>query len=1363
MKAAADTLHLCIGMPYGDEEGIQRFVDDVSDPKSPNYRRFITPTEVGRRFGIASANVQKVSDYLVSQGIKIRLVAKNRLSILADATVAQAEKAFHTTIAQYQVTNPSHPDDTLRFSFTNPPSVPTEIRAFVNVVSGLENFVRPKFHSTLNPDQLRVLYGAAPAYNSGFQGLGRTVAISNWDGFRLNNIPLEYSHFNLPKPAGGYGSNVSVVAVDGATGNTDKYQGEGDIDIQCVLAIAPLCNLIIYDNSGIFDYLGVLTQEADDNLADILTESYGWPSSPADTYVPMHNIHLSMSAQGMTYMSASGDTGTSGVQQYPYPDEDPECLSVGGTTAVVDGLGNRASESAWNNTGYAGGGGWTPNADPFNKLPAYQKGNGVPTNIPYRLAPDISLDGDPNTGYQIFVGGLLQLGWGGTSCASPTAAGALANIEQQLIAAGALKKDGAGKQRFGRIQDLLYSFNGDPHVFFDVTDGDNGGLPDGSLSAAKVGWDMASGWGAPNFNGIVNKILGNPTLIGFTLSESEVLGGTSLTGTVTIDAPAPAKGAIVTFSADLAVAIPPISITIPAGATTATFPVNTGGAAQAETATIAATEAGTTLYASLIVTPSALASMSIAPASVVGGDSALGKLVLNGAAPIGGYDVTMTSSDPAVTVPQHVEVAEGATSDLFAINTSNVTTTKTVTITASYGGFSVTANLTVTPGSLTGLAISPTSVSGGLSATGTMTLNGPAPIGGTTVALSSDTTAVTVPDTVVVPAGASKATFTLSTHSVASTTVANITASQGFNGATAELTVTGSTLSAISLSPNTVIGGSSSTGTVTLGGPAGGSGVTVSLSSDNANATVPATVTIPAGASSATFTTATSPVTNTVTATITATAGGLTQTATLTIQTPLLQSVSVAPSSVIAGTSATGTITLSRAAPNGGVIVSLSSSSSSASVPGSVSIAAGASTGTFSVTSFGVASATTVTFTATFSGTSKTASLTVQPAGLSSLSIAPTTVGGGSSATGTVKLNGVAPSAGLAVSLTSNSGSAVVPATALVPAGATSATFTVSTKAVSSATTATISASAGSGSVSAVLGVLPASLLSVSLSAGSIVGGSTASLSGVVRLTGMTTGSGASVSLKSSDPKALTVPSTIKVSAGGSSATFAVTHKKVVSAESVTVTATLGGVSQSASITLNPFQVISVALSPTTVTGGTSSSGVVTLNATPSSSAGSILVKLSSNSSAASVPATCSVPPSSVSAKFKVTTKAVAANTTATITAALGATSAQANLSIQASSLIGLTLAPQSVKGSSTTVVTGTVTMSGPAPAGGVSVGLASSNSGAASAPGAVLIPAGRTSATFKVSHKSVSQSQTVTFTATLGGVSKAANLSVTK
>jgi hypothetical protein len=153
--------------------------------------------------------------------------------------------------------------------------------------------------------------------------------------------------------------------------------------------------------------------------------------------------------------------------------------------------------------------------------------------------------------------------------------------------------------------------------------------------------------------------------------------------------------------------------------------------------------------------------------------------------------IGLASSDAAVAaVPASVTVAAGGTSATFTISTTPVAASAAVTISATYDGAARTAVLTVTPPTLSSVSLNPTSVTGGASSIGTVVLSGPAPAGGVAVALSSsDPALAAVPPSVTVAAGATSATFTISTPPCASGT-ANVSASFGGVSRSVALTVT---------------------------------------------------------------------------------------------------------------------------------------------------------------------------------------------------------------------------------------------------------------------------------------------------------------------------------------------------------------------------------------------------------------------------------------------------------------------------------------------------------------------------------------------------------------------------------------------
>jgi hypothetical protein len=191
---------------------------------------------------------------------------------------------------------------------------------------------------------------------------------------------------------------------------------------------------------------------------------------------------------------------------------------------------------------------------------------------------------------------------------------------------------------------------------------------------------------------------------------------------------------------------------------------------------------------------------------------------------------------------------------------------------------------------------------------------------------------------------------------------------------------------------------------------------------------------------------------------------------------PALASLAASPNPVAGGSSATGSVVLTAAAPSGGALVALTSSNPSlAPVPSSVTVAQGATQATFTIPTASVGAPASATLGASYAGVTKTMLLTVNPAAaaaLASLTITPSAVAGGTPAGGSVRLTAAAPAGGLVVSLTSSDAAiASVPASVTVGAGATSASFTVATTRPRRLTSVTLSARAGAVTKTATLTV----------------------------------------------------------------------------------------------------------------------------------------------------------------------------------------------------------------------------------------------------------------------------------------------------
>jgi hypothetical protein len=255
--------------------------------------------------------------------------------------------------------------------------------------------------------------------------------------------------------------------------------------------------------------------------------------------------------------------------------------------------------------------------------------------------------------------------------------------------------------------------------------------------------------------------------------------------------------------------------------------------------------------------------VSLTPSSILGGGTVTGTVTLVAAAPSPGVPVKINSSAPNfAAVPASVVVQPGATSATFIIQTTPVSVNPNVVgapmpsadIFVRIGnGAAKVSKLTILPPTLASVALNPASVPGGTSSTGTVTISGTAPAGGIPIALSHKSTTagtttaatrplpqiierisggpVTLPAQVVIPAGSTTATFTVTTKPVATATTYEIDAAQGaFISKSATLTLQPPALANITISPHDPIGGTAATATVMLTAPAPEGGLTYAAS-----------------------------------------------------------------------------------------------------------------------------------------------------------------------------------------------------------------------------------------------------------------------------------------------------------------------------------------------------------------------------------------------------------------------------------------------------------------------------------------------------------------------------------------------------
>jgi hypothetical protein len=867
-----------------------------------------------------------------------------------------------------------------------------------------------------------------------------------------------------------------------------------------------------------------------------------------------------------------------------------------------------------------------------------------------------------------------------------------------------------------------------------------------------------------------------PAISGNVLSSYSIYGGSEFPSwTVTI--PYVAKGVVnlpAHSSNTAAVSLPKSTFSIPIGYQGDSMTLNTHAVAVDTNVTLSVAFTGGSSAVTLEVKPILVTSLVLSSNSAFGGtDNPGGSFVLNYVAPVvGGSNVAVVSSNPAAVSIDNkspINVTPGYQGGSFAMTTHVVNIDTSVTISASLNGSTQTQVLLVKRNFPVSLTVDNGTPYGGTdSDNASVTLQTTAAVdknAGATLALkSSNTVALTVPPTVFVTPGYQGTSFAFTPNPVTADSAVTITATLSGVSVTASVTVKRVAVTSVTLASPSGFGGvDTGSATVLLNTTANtpnGNNITLSSSVPSA-ATVPPTVNIISGYQATSFNITTSLTPKDTAVTISATLNGVTKTVIYTVKAVLVTSITFDLTTIYGGTeNPTATVGLNDVAPPAGALVTLTSSVPAALSVSNLSIPGGYAASSQSTVSHVVSSDINVAITATYNGSSKVGVVTVKANRPAALSLNITSAYGGTDMpTATITLKDVATAGDQLLSMGSSDNTAAsVPANTSVPSGYLSTSFPVTTKVISGAARSIlISVACNGATISASLIVKPNGVTALTFDTMKPVGGiNTPNGTVTLATTASAAGTGQPVIITSSDTNAATVPN-VNVPTGYQAQSFPVFTKYVSTAHSVVITATANGVSKAVTIVVDTVPLSGLTLNPKLVTGSNPAIGTFTLGIAAGTTGVTVSLS-SSNTAAATVPASVAVAANGTGGSFTITTLPVTTLTYVTITATAGTSKATAVLSVYPTILSGFTLAPSVVGGNN---LAGTVNLNGRAFAGGMVVTLTSSNAAAAAVPASVTVAAGVTLATLPVTTSGVAASTLVTITGKNGTVTKTINLTV--
>lgn len=800
-------------------------------------------------------------------------------------------------------------------------------------------------------------------------------------------------------------------------------------------------------------------------------------------------------------------------------------------------------------------------------------------------------------------------------------------------------------------------------------------------------------------------------VITLTLDSSSIGLGRTVNGLVTLSAPAQSGGATIFLAGrpDGIVTVPN-TVTVAAGSTTAPFTVT--GAAEGS-ALITAGSAGY-ITGTIDVKVVKLFGQITFPA----GNITIGTnqpvtypVALIFPAPAGGVTVSLASSDPSkVTINMSsVLIPAGSTTPAVQPTVTGLNF-GSASISASAPGFAGVTGVVQVTGSL---SFSPSSITLGTnSATVILNLSSPAPQGGITVNLISDNPKVaTVPATASFPGGASIAAVTITNVSAGSTV---IHASAPPNLADATITVNVASFGGITIPANVILApGQTLPFPVTLNAPAQAGGVTIALqSSDTSKVSLSAaSVTIAGGAT----TPSVQPqVTGTGfgSATITASAPGYTS-ATRTVVVNGVLSFTPQTLTINAPGPQSLTLNLSGPAPAALLVNLASSNPAVATVPANVILAAGASSVTVPVTSLAPGSTSITATTSVANVSNATATVIISNSFLTgSISLQSNVkVGPNQSEPIAVTLSGPAGAGGVTVSLTSSDPSVTVTASVFIPAGAVSPGTQPQVTGVNFGSSTITASAATYAPASQAVQVVAA--LSFSPSSISINGTATQNLT--LNLSAPAPAGGLLVNLSSNNAGVATVPATVTIAGNTSSVSVPVTG---VGAGSATISANANNANVTgASATATVVPAMDIILPTNLIVAPGDQVGFQVKLASPAKAGGVFVTLTSSDPSKFTLSQTSIYFPEGSTTSFTIQVNGIGFGT--------------ASLSATANGLLGDTetvkVATSGAFSPSSATITGagvtqilSLSLSNPAPAGGLTVNLSSSNTGVATVPATV-------------------------------------------
>ena len=319
-------MQLLLQRPAEVERQLEKLIDEQQKKGSPDYHKWLTAQQFGERFGVAPADIEKVSAWLESRGFRVISVQPSGMVIEFSGNAGQVKQAFHTEIHHLDVKGEAH------FANMSDPQIPAALSGVVKGVHALHNFMPHALHKqhakftvsdgegdtyyAVAPADLATIYNLNPAFTAGYTGTGQTVVVI--EDTLLENVG-DVATFRTAFGLSTYSGTFTQITATGSTGcsnsGVNSDEGEAALDAEWAGASAPNAAIVLAscaDTETVFGGLIALQNLTNGaNPPQIVSISYGEceVENGATANASYVTAYQQAVAEGISVFVASGDEG----------------------------------------------------------------------------------------------------------------------------------------------------------------------------------------------------------------------------------------------------------------------------------------------------------------------------------------------------------------------------------------------------------------------------------------------------------------------------------------------------------------------------------------------------------------------------------------------------------------------------------------------------------------------------------------------------------------------------------------------------------------------------------------------------------------------------------------------------------------------------------------------------------------------------------------------------------------------------------------------------------------------------------------------------------------------------------------------